>query len=287
MISKQEIMAYAQKLKLSPNIIEKDYVLNWILAGISNFEPFKRTWLFKGGTCLKKCFFKDYRFSEDLDFTLTNQLHISHEFLTDAFYKIAAWVQEMSGLEIPQELIRFDIYNNARGNLSVEGSIRYRGPMQRRGDLAKIKLDLTNDEKIILKPENREVYHPYSDRLGNEININTYCIEEIYAEKLRALMERLSPRDLYDVIHLHNHKDIKPNKNLLLKVLQEKCTFKGIASPSMALLEEKSEKKELISEWEHMLAHQIGELLPMDHYWLLLPSVFDWIYSAESIAGQK
>ena len=34
-------------------------------------EALRESWLFKGGTCLKKCF-ETYRFSEDLDFTLTD-----------------------------------------------------------------------------------------------------------------------------------------------------------------------------------------------------------------------
>ena len=35
MINKQEIMEEAKKHNLPPNTIEKDYVLSWLLAGIS------------------------------------------------------------------------------------------------------------------------------------------------------------------------------------------------------------------------------------------------------------
>src|SRR3990172_1374713 len=50
-------------------IIEKDYILSWVLAGISNVDTLRDTLVFKGGTALKKCYFGDYRFSEDLDFS--------------------------------------------------------------------------------------------------------------------------------------------------------------------------------------------------------------------------
>lgn len=70
MIQKEEVLQAASRQKVNPVIIEKDYVLGWILAGISNNLSFSESWVFKGGTCLKKCYFKDYRFSEDLDFTL-------------------------------------------------------------------------------------------------------------------------------------------------------------------------------------------------------------------------
>jgi predicted nucleotidyltransferase component of viral defense system len=69
-ISRQEILEFSRELGLSTEVIEKDYVLGWLLAGIHNHPDLESSWLFKGGTCLKKCFFETYRFSEDLDFTL-------------------------------------------------------------------------------------------------------------------------------------------------------------------------------------------------------------------------
>ena len=58
MINKQEIMSFSKKYKLSPNVLEKDYILNWILYGIANSDILKDKWIFKGGTCLKKCYFE-------------------------------------------------------------------------------------------------------------------------------------------------------------------------------------------------------------------------------------
>ena len=76
MISKPEILAHAKKLSLSPQVIEKDYVLGWVLAGIFNHPELRNSWVFKGGTCLKKAHFKTYRFSEDLDFRKTVGLKV-------------------------------------------------------------------------------------------------------------------------------------------------------------------------------------------------------------------
>ncbi len=50
-------------------VIERDYLLSWVLAGISVVPELRETLVFKGGTALKKCYFGNYRFSEDLDFT--------------------------------------------------------------------------------------------------------------------------------------------------------------------------------------------------------------------------
>lgn len=80
MINKQEIMDFARAFSLSVNTIEKDYVLGWLLAGIANDIEIFEKWIFKGGTCLKKCYFETYRFLEDLDYTLTDVNHIDEIF---------------------------------------------------------------------------------------------------------------------------------------------------------------------------------------------------------------
>lgn len=58
-----------KRLGLPWEVLERDYLLSWILAGIGQVAPLRETLVFKGGTALKKCYFGDYRFSEDLDFS--------------------------------------------------------------------------------------------------------------------------------------------------------------------------------------------------------------------------
>lgn len=65
-IPKQEILQIATQANLSPQVVEKDYLLGWLLAGIEQHAALNKSC--KGGTCLKKCYFETYRFSEDLDF---------------------------------------------------------------------------------------------------------------------------------------------------------------------------------------------------------------------------
>jgi predicted nucleotidyltransferase component of viral defense system len=75
MIDRGEILEVAGDLGLRPDVVEKDYVLGWLLAAISDHPALGPAWVFKGGTCLKKCYFETYRFSEDLDFTVTDEAH--------------------------------------------------------------------------------------------------------------------------------------------------------------------------------------------------------------------
>lgn len=51
-------------------LIERDYVLAWFLTGLAG-HPLRDVLAFKGGTALRRCWFEGYRFSEDLDFTMT------------------------------------------------------------------------------------------------------------------------------------------------------------------------------------------------------------------------
>lgn len=121
MIDRSELLERAGALALRPNVVKKDYVLGWILAAISNHPRLGPAWIFKGGTCLKKCFFETYRFSEDLDFTVTDPAQLTEDSLSTAFREISEWVYERAGIELPVDRLRFDIYRNKRDGLSCEG----------------------------------------------------------------------------------------------------------------------------------------------------------------------
>jgi hypothetical protein len=188
-IDRREILESASALSLQPGVVEKDYVLGWLLAGIYAHSELVDSWVFKGGTCLKKCFFETYRFSEDLDFTLRDEAHLEDGFLRRVLGEVIAWVADESGLVIPADQLSFDIYANPRGRLSCQGKIGYRGPVSptsNAGGWPKIKLDLTADERLVLPATRREVFHPYTDRPEAGLWINSYSYEEAFGEKIRA-----------------------------------------------------------------------------------------------------
>ena len=277
MIDKSVIMEETRKNSLSPNTIEKDYALNWILAGISESKELHEDWIFKGGTCLKKCYFESYRFSEDLDFTITNLHHRDSDYLRTTFSKIGEWIYEQIGLELPNEGMNFELYKNPRNQLSIQGKMAYKGPMQRKGNLSTIKLDLCWDEIIVEQPVISKIYHPYNE-VEFDFRIKTYCIEEIFAEKLRALVERMRPRDLYDIVHLYNDSRWSPDRKCIVSALEKKCIFKEVEMPTLELINAMPNKSDLFTDWKNMLAHQIFELESPDYYWEQLPKIFQWLY---------
>lgn len=278
MIDKSEILRQAKANGLEPSIVEKDYVLGWMLLGVQHFT--KESWVFKGGTCVKKCFLNEYRFSEDLDFTLIDHNHLSFDRLHTILQNIAEWIYSASGIEISDKGISVELYKNLQGEISAQGKIAYLGPLnqKQKSNLPTIKFDLTAHEQIVLPPVKRPLLHDYSDR-PSELLITCYCYEELFAEKIRALAERARPRDLYDVIHLYLENNRVRDKKKLLSSLQGKCSFKKIPLPTFATIEAHPNRFILSSEWNHMLRHQLSDLQPFEHFWGKLPEVFEWLLS--------
>jgi predicted nucleotidyltransferase component of viral defense system len=283
LIDRREILEAATAYSLGlPSVVEKDYVLGWILAGINAHEELRETWAFKGGTCLKKCYFETYRFSEDLDFTLRDEDHLDEDFLTEVFEQVVTWVQEQSGLTMPVEQLEFEIYPNPRGRRSCQGKIGYRGPISpTSGGWPKIKLDLTADERLVLPTVEREVFHPYSDRPEEGIWATCYAYEEAFGEKVRALGERTRPRDLYDVVNLFRHTERRPTASAVLDVLRQKCDHKSIAVPTFESL--LPHRQTLEVTWPQMLAHQLPVLPPLEEFWNALPEIFLWLMSGRAV----
>ena len=276
-IKRQEILDFADRFRLRPDTVEKDYVLGWVLAAISADKDLAGQWVFKGGTCLKKCYFETYRFSEDLDFTLLDVSHLNETFLVEKFKGIAVWVYDNSGIDIPMDSIRFPIHEDPRGMPAAQGKIGYRGPLRSGStyDPPRIKFDLTADEILVLDPASRPVLWPYSDNPSDQPSIDSYSFEELFAEKIRALGERLRPRDLYDVVYLY--RITNPNLIFIRQALQEKCEYKQIPLITWALIEGHLKRVELEREWVNMLKHQLPSLPPFEYYWKELPLVFQWL----------
>jgi len=276
-ITDAEIREVADATGVAPLIIEKDYAIGWVLAGIFAHANLHDTWVFKGGTCLKKCFFETYRFSEDLDFTLRDATQLDADFLIQAFREVAAWIQDTSGLDILSDRLRFDVHQEG-DRVSCEGRVYYRSHYQPLDSSPRIKLDLTAMERLVLPPVKQEIFHPYTDRPADGIEVLCYAYEEVFGEKSRALGERAdrgAVRDLYDIIHFFRNRELRPAPAVVLDVLQKKCAFKDIAVPTLADLLQYEDA--FRTQWELMLQHQLPSLPPFETFWAELPGFFDWL----------
>ena len=250
-------------------MVEKDYVLGWLLAGIAE-HPQTRSWAFKGGTCLRKCWFETYRFSEDLDFTVTeSDLDVGR--LGETFMEIASWLDDRCGLGLIVEDGSFRQRQNRRGRPTIEGRLGYIGPLGMPTP-PKVKLDLTADEVIVRRLEVQRVMHPFSDApsspaAGHLARVRCYSLPELLGEKIRALAERCRPRDLYDVVHTHRHPDLIGRADDVAQILAAKCVHAHIDTPTLATIRSTPFRDEIETEWSNMLGHQLPHLPSFDEFW--------------------
>ncbi len=261
---------------VSSQMVEKDYAIGWALAGIFSQPELAENWVFKGGTCLRKCHLETYRFSEDLDFTLKDAVQLDKDFLRRALGEMSDWVHARTDLRFPADSRSIDIYKNPRGNPSCQCKVGYSGPMApRAGGLPRIKIDLTADERLVMPPVEVPVQHPYRDAPGTGVGVTAYAFEEVYAEKVRALAERTYPRDLYDVVSVFRNGELRSEVKAVREVLEEKCGFKRIAVPKRDDLD--GHRSDLEDAWSGMLARQLLALPPADTFWRGLPEFFAWL----------
>ena len=184
MISKQELLQLRAEWELDIGVIEKDYVLGWVLAAIAAEPALAEHWIFKGGTCLRKCYYETYRFSEDLDFTVVDDGPQEPAELTAIFGRISAWLSDQAGIELSVDDGSFTRRRNLRGRPTTQGRITYSGPNPQ-PTLPKLKLDITSDEVLVERPVARKIVHTYSDGLPAR-GVRCYSLTELAAEKIRA-----------------------------------------------------------------------------------------------------
>ena len=237
MIHSQEIKEKAREYSVPTSTIERDYAQNWLLKYLYHPDI-----VLKGGTGIKKVYHENYRFSDDLDFSLTHP--IKNKDLFTHMNEAVDKAKEEVG-------INFQISSKfAKTETGFRGKIYFNIIQNATGTPLSIKVDITNyDNEIILLPtEKKKVFHSYSDELNAEIEV--YSLEEIFAEKVRALIQRTRARDLYDTGMLYD----LINKNKVLQILDEKFDFKGVILDISSLTKRKDD---FSNAWDASLKHQL------------------------------
>jgi uncharacterized protein len=254
MIKPGEIQNRARKGKVRDQQIEKDYILSWILQGVSQHQSLAKCIIFKGGTVLKKVYFEDYRFSEDLDFTLLDE--------TVANDQIMAWFQEifeyvLEEANIPLEII--DPQSNSERPEHEKDSlnfyISYIGPLGGQGNHKKVKIDLSRNEPLVFEAIGQELILSYSDQTSH--HLLCYSLQEVLVEKLRSVMQRMQPRDLYDIWYLLEIQGMDMSQ--YAREFNTKCANKGLNSAEFhnKLSQRLPQYK---GRWQNSLAGQIHDL---------------------------
>ncbi len=228
MIEKQEIFRIANEKQLDPTVIERDYALGWALWGISQNSDLSKVLIFKGGTSLKKCYFPDYRFSEDLDFTVAPGEKISEQALIKNLKIICENIMSKSNIQFLTEKTTVKTTRTIAGEEAYKGTIYFIGPRGDQRNPLRIKFDITHFEIIVQTLQKKEIIHPYSDANECLCKILTYNIDEIIAEKMRALLQRTRPRDYYDIWYILKNIQKSVSSKEVRRIFKEKAQFKKV-----------------------------------------------------------
>ncbi len=162
------IKEQAQMKNVPQYVIERDYALSYILAGIAANKELQPTLIFKGGTALKKIYFGEYRFSEDLDFSTKDSP--KEENLKIALFNAVQISNELLNQYGPfnVDLKRYH-EREPHPNGQEAFNIFVKFPWQREATPCRIKVEITHDEPIILPPEKRPIMHHYEENLNASI----------------------------------------------------------------------------------------------------------------------
>jgi predicted nucleotidyltransferase component of viral defense system len=217
MIKPGEIQQKARIVGVRDQQIEKDYILSWILFGIAQHEHLSKMIVFKGGTVLKKVYFNDYRFSEDLDFTLLDNT-IPNEQIFKWFAEIFEFIKEEAN--IPLEIID----SNEHEDGGVNFYIGYVGPFGGIGANKRVKVDIAKTEVLEFKPVMKDAFISYSDL--QEHQLLCYSLEEVLVEKMRSILQRMQARDFYDIWYLLEIHGM--DIDLCSREFKSKCESKGL-----------------------------------------------------------
>ena len=169
---------------------EKDYFLAITLLIFYNSE-LKNDLVFKGGTAIYHCYLEQLRFSKDLDFTARSRLTPSSlEKLIKSF-----------------EILNLKEMNEKKYGLDF--SIQYRGVLAQPDT---IQVNINTNQKVLLEPKIME----YKNYYGLNFSCQVMDKSEIFAEKIRTLVDRARPRDSYDLVILQRNFGIKIKEALAI-----------------------------------------------------------------------
>jgi len=255
-----------KRLGIRWDILERDYLISWVLAGIGQVGPLRDTLVFKGGTALKKCYFGDYRFSEDLDFSGLEGVPTGDvmEYAIQEVCNAASKLQDEYA-HVPITCERYT-ENDPHPAGQEAFILRARFPWQNQPQ-TRVMIETTIDEKVLKAPVSCPVIHGYGESVDTQIQV--YALEEVVAEKLRAILQHLDKldqrgwsrsraRDYYDIWRiLGAHKDNLDMRDFV-SFLRQKCAVRNVDFTSSEDFFQERMLAYVGNTWEQWL----GQLVP-------------------------
>lgn len=271
MIGEAELRRSAARAGVDLMVLDLDYALGWFLAGLFSQTEAGFRLIFKGGTCLRKCYFPGYRFSEDLDFTLSSAWSLPE--IGDALEAVQQWSTRANGPDFAAAPPRLEIVSDDYGTEVYQARLYYRGPLRWGGSPRSIRLDISRGEHLAFPTEQKSLLHGYSDSEQlPKVRIRCYSLAEMLAEKLRAISGQrrfVIARDVYDLYHLAR---AGVSLEQVRAALPAKFAVKGIELPKSMAVDLEQDHALFAADWDRRLSHLLpaGDPLTFESAWTSL-----------------
>jgi predicted nucleotidyltransferase component of viral defense system len=232
MITKAKITRRSSKEGVSARAVERDYVLAHVVAAVAISKAVTNL-VFKGGTALRMCHFKEFRYSADLDFSIVDGT------VQDGLQAVRESIKNVAGSVSQLELTEDD-----------PPRISYVGPLNRHRTL---KLDIADDEYVV-NTERCSLLPRWPD-LPKAAKVLVYTPLEVASEKLRSILQRLQCRDLFDLYMLFHEAGVEVREAAAL--FEPKAKHRGFDPQSFSV-----RYKERLAQYEKRWEAELGEHLP-------------------------
>lgn len=225
MINRAEIESMADRLDVHPSDVQRDYVHSWLLSSLYSQSKLARHLVLKGGNCLRKAYFINGRYSQDLDFSTS--MGKSQDALGRELNALCATLKERVGISFDLNRTRVRDKRGADAEKVVSEARLYFEDFYgaRSETVLKVKLDVTQFDRLYLPVQERTLIHPFSDVEACTATIRCVKLEEALATKIRCLLQRRHIADLYDLAYPIVKGDIEVDRSELARVFFRITTF--------------------------------------------------------------
>lgn len=239
MLTRAQLQRLAQRYGIGLQAQERDYVQHLLL-----FLLYRRSQalVFKGGTALRVVY-RSNRYSEDLDFNGPADVELLHN-----LWQVT--VDSLGDFGLVAE-----IRNAWESAVGYSFDVSYQGPLYDGRDRTKgkVRVDISlRQEEVVTR---RALIAPEYDDLRPFV-VTVLSPEHLMAEKVRALLVRGKPRDLYD-LWLLNVQGVPLLPDLVLEKLR---LYDLVLTPE--LLENALD--EVAASWERDLRPLLPQFIPWE-----------------------
>jgi predicted nucleotidyltransferase component of viral defense system len=236
-ITREELDAQVEAMQITMANVERDYVFGWLISGFYAESTMADRLTLKGGNALRKGYLPASRFSDDLDFSCAAAL--DGDGLLQTFNESCRYAGARSGVAFDLARNRIVAHHEVERGKSVYKLALYFQDFsgQARPVDIKVRVDVTEFDRLHLPVQTRNLIHQYSDVADCSVPIRLVALEEALADKLRCLLQRRYAYDLFDLVYgAFVSNDLAIDRGALMRTFLAKSIFRPNPQAAKRLL---------------------------------------------------